>query len=29
MYTSDAAYSCDHCHRFSVVTWYAEYNPTD
>lgn len=28
-YVSDAAYRCDSCHRYSVVTWYTTYDPTE
>lgn len=28
-YVSDAAYKCDGCGRYSVVTWYTDYDPSD
>lgn len=28
-YVSDAAYKCDNCGRFSVVTWRTTYDPSD
>ena len=28
-YVSDAAYKCDNCGRYSVVSWYSTYDPTE
>ena len=28
-HVSDAAYVCDHCKRYSVVSWHTDYDPTD
>lgn len=27
-YVSDAAYRCDNCKRYSVVSWYSSYDPS-
>lgn len=28
-YVSDAAYKCDSCGRYSVVSWYTDYDPSE